>query len=82
MKRSKWKGLIGKFKSFTVETRTQTKVARSNSITPQWVGRTVSIYNGITFKNIVVSKEMLSHKFGEFSKTRLAFGYKNKKKKK
>jgi len=39
-------------------------------IVPEMVGMTIGIYNGQNFIQIEIIKEMLGHKFGEFSPTR------------
>lgn len=55
--------------------------SRSSTILPSFVGSTFEIHNGKTFMKLVVTKEMIGHKFGEFSLTRKS-GSKIKKKKK
>ena len=39
-------------------------------IVPAMIGMKIQIYNGKTFVPIVVTEEMLGHKFGEFAPTR------------
>ena len=39
-------------------------------IVPDLVGMKISIYNGHNFVPIIVTEEMLGHKFGEFAPTR------------
>jgi ribosomal protein S19 len=83
MKRSKWKGFYIKPEDYNIQNLTLVaKMSRSSSIIPKFNEQTFKIHNGKSFKNVTVSKEMLGHKFGEFSKTRVAFEYKKKKKKK
>ena len=83
MNRSKWKGFIAKIAKVRNKKKAKQEVAaRKSSIIPKFLEQTFSVHNGITFKNITISKEMLGHKFGEFSKTRATFEYKKKKKKK
>lgn len=83
MKRAKWKGFYVKPEDYkTNELPVIAKISRSSSIIPKFNEQVFKIHNGKTFKNITVSKEMLGHKFGEFSKTRATFEYKKKKKKK
>lgn len=81
MKRSKWKGIYVKPKNYK-DTSTFLRVSRSSSIIPQFIGQTFKVHNGKIFKEITITKEMLGHKFGEFSKTRAEFAFKKKKKKK
>lgn len=82
MKRSKWKGVYTKPESYKNQKASLTKISRSSSITPAVLEKTFKIYNGKNFKSITVTRDMLGHKFGEFSKTRVAFEFKKKKKKK
>lgn len=84
MKRAKWKGFFVKPEDFKIQKvpNLMTKMSRNSSIIPKFNEQTFKIHNGKIFKNITVSKEMLGHKFGEFSKTRATFEYKKKKKKK
>lgn len=84
MKRAKWKGFYVKPEDYkkTTELPFIEKISRSSSIVPKFNEQVFKIHNGKIFKSITVSKEMLGHKFGEFSKTRTTFEYKKKKKKK
>ena len=43
---------------------------RDIPIIPQFVGKTVSIYNGKEFKEIEIKPEMIGHFLGEFAPTR------------
>lgn len=58
------------------------KMSRNSDIIPKFVGLTFKIHNGITYKKLIVTKEMIGHKFGEFSFTRGKFSFKKKKSKK
>ena len=51
---------------------------RSLKILPIHLGTTIQVYNGKSFINVFVQKEMLGCKLGEFSKTRKSFKFKNK----
>jgi ribosomal protein S19 len=82
MKRSKWKGFYTKPADFTDTSKSMTRISRSSSIIPKFIEKTFSIHNGKKLKNITITKEMLGHKFGEFSNTRIPFEFKKKKKKK
>lgn len=53
---------------------------RNSIIFPSFVGKTVQIHNGKDFTKIIIIKEMIGHKLGEFVKTRKTFKYKKKKK--
>lgn len=79
MKRSKWKGVYIKPNNLNKKTL---NTSRSSSIIPKFIGQTFKIHCGNNFKEITIIKEMLGHKFGEFSKTKSEFVFKKKKKKK
>lgn len=82
MKRSKWKGIcVVKTSENTGETFFNLTVPRKTSVIPKFIGKTVKIHNGKKFKEILLTKEMLHHKLGEFFKTRADFEFKKKKKK-
>nr|QYJ09266.1 ribosomal protein S19 [Pleurosigma sp. mgcode 4] len=86
MKRSKWKGpyidpnlkknlkLLSKKKSLP-------PISRDSTIIPKFIGLKFKVHTGKSFLEITVSKEMVGHKFGEFSPTRARFSFKKKKKK-
>ncbi len=44
--------------------------ARASTITPDMVGRTIAVYNGRVHVPVLISENMVGHKFGEFSPTR------------
>ena len=44
--------------------------ARSSTISPDMVGRTIAVYNGRVHVPVLVSENMVGHKLGEFSPTR------------
>jgi len=45
--------------------------SRRSTILPDFVGLTISIYNGRKFIPVFVTENMVGHKLGEFSPTRL-----------
>ena len=45
--------------------------SRRSTIVPQFVGLTFNVYNGHKFIPVFVSEEMVGHKLGEFSPTRI-----------
>ena len=49
--------------------------SRRSTILPQFVGLTFGVYNGKKFFPVVISEEMIGHKFGEFSPTRTYYGH-------
>lgn len=49
--------------------------SRRSTILPQFVGLTFGVYNGQKHIPVLVSEEMIGHKFGEFSPTRTYYGH-------
>ena len=45
--------------------------SRRSTITPEFVGLTFAVHNGRTFNNVFITENMVGHKLGEFSATRL-----------
>jgi len=45
--------------------------SRRSTITPDFVGVTLSIHNGKTFVNMFVTENMVGHRVGEFAPTRI-----------
>ncbi len=45
--------------------------SRRSTITPDFVGITISVYNGKKFIPVYVTENMVGHKLGEFSPTRV-----------
>jgi small subunit ribosomal protein S19 len=45
--------------------------SRGSTILPLWVGQTFLVHNGKTFIPVYVTEQMVGHKLGEFSPTRL-----------
>ncbi|MCD4825395.1 MAG: 30S ribosomal protein S19 [Phycisphaerae bacterium] len=54
--------------------------ARTCTIVPEFIGHTFSVHNGKMFHNVMVSEDMVGHKLGEFSPTRMFRGHIDKKK--
>jgi small subunit ribosomal protein S19 len=54
--------------------------SRRSTILPQFVGLTFGVYNGRKFIPVLVTENMIGHKFGEFSPTRTFFGHGGDKK--
>ncbi len=44
--------------------------ARSSTISPDFVGRTVAVHNGKVHVPVYITENMVGHKLGEFSPTR------------
>ena len=49
--------------------------SRRSTIMPQFVGLTFGVYNGMKHIPVLVSEDMVGHKFGEFSPTRSFYGH-------
>lgn len=45
--------------------------SRRSTIIPEFVGVTFAVHNGKIFNNVFVSENMVGHKLGEFSPTRI-----------
>lgn len=55
--------------------------ARACTIIPEFVGHTFLIHNGKNFNKLFVTEDMVGHKLGEFSPTRIFRGHGGVKKK-
>ena len=49
--------------------------SRRSTITPEMVGRTIAVHNGIKFIPVFVTENMVGHKLGEFAMTRTFRGH-------
>ena len=49
--------------------------ARSSTITPEFVGHTLAVHNGKKWLPVYISEQMVGHKLGEFSPTRVFKGH-------
>ncbi|MBX2816294.1 MAG: 30S ribosomal protein S19 [Saprospiraceae bacterium] len=49
--------------------------SRSSMVIPDMVGETIAVHNGKTFVPIFVTENMVGHKLGEFSPTRVFRGH-------
>jgi len=49
--------------------------ARACTIVPEFVGHSFLVHNGKTFHRVLVTEDMVGHKLGEFSPTRLWRGH-------
>jgi small subunit ribosomal protein S19 len=52
---------------------------RACTIVPEFIGHTFKVHNGRSFVDVVVTEDMVGHKLGEFSATRMFRGHTNKK---
>ena len=88
MARSVWKGpyfditLFKKVKKSKEEnSKSPIKTwSRRSTIIPDFVGVTLSVYNGKSFIPVFVTEDMVGHKLGEFSPTRVFNGHSGDKK--
>ena len=49
--------------------------ARSSTVSPDFVGHTMAVHNGNKFIPVYITENMVGHKLGEFSPTRLFRGH-------
>ena len=49
--------------------------ARACTIVPEFVGHTFEVHNGKVFHRVFVTEDMVGHKLGEFSPTRVFRGH-------
>lgn len=83
MSRSVWKGpFFDRYlmkKAETVRASGRSDViktwSRRSTIIPQFVGLTFGVHNGKKFVPVMVSENMVGHKFGEFAPTRTYYGH-------
>ena len=83
MARSVWKGpfvdgyLLKKAEVARASSRNDViKIwSRRSTILPQFVSLTFGVYNGRKFIPVLVTEDMIGHKFGEFSPTRTFRGH-------
>ncbi len=88
MARSVWKGpfvdgyLLKKADKLRASGRNEAikTWSRRSTILPQFVGLTFAVHNGHKFIPVLVTENMVGHKFGEFSMTRTYTGHASDKK--
>ena len=54
--------------------------SRRSTILPEFVGLTFAVHNGKKFLPVFVTEDMVGHKLGEFSPTRIFYGHAGDKK--
>ncbi|MBN2273280.1 MAG: 30S ribosomal protein S19 [Bacteroidales bacterium] len=54
--------------------------SRRSIISPDFVGHTIAVYNGNKFIPVYITENMVGHKLGEFSPTRIFRGHAGKQK--
>jgi small subunit ribosomal protein S19 len=68
--------LIKKISSLAAGDKTVVRTwARSSSVSPEMVGRTIAVHNGRTHVPIYITENMVGHKLGEFAPTRKFRGH-------
>ncbi len=83
MTRSVWKGpfvdgyLLNKAEAARESGRKEVirTWSRRSTVLPQFVGLTFGVHNGRKFVPVLVTENMVGHKFGEFSPTRTYYGH-------
>ncbi len=83
MPRSIWKGpfvdgyLLKKAEAIRAAARNDVikTWSRRSTVLPQFVGLTFGVYNGHKFIPVLVTEDMIGHKMGEFSPTRVYYGH-------
>ncbi len=55
--------------------------SRKSTITPSMIGYTISVHNGKKFIPVIINENMIGHKLGEFSLTRIFKKHSGDKKK-
>jgi len=85
--RSVKKGPFVEAKLFTrieaMNTKNEKKViktwSRASTIFPEFVGHTIAVYDGKKHVPVYITEDMVGHKLGEFSPTRLFRGHSGSK---
>jgi len=49
--------------------------ARQCTVVPEFVGLSFEVHNGKVFNKVLITEDMVGHKFGEFAPTRLFRGH-------
>ena len=88
MARSVWKGRYFDVTLFKKVKKSKEESSKSpiktwstrTTIIPDFVGVTISVYNGKSFIPVYVTEDMVGHKLGEFSPTRVFKGHSGDKK--
>lgn len=83
MSRSVWKGpfvdgyMLKKAEAARLSGRNEIikTWSRRSTVMPQFVGLTFGVYNGRKFLPVLVTENMVGHKFGEFAPTRTFHGH-------
>jgi small subunit ribosomal protein S19 len=49
--------------------------SRASTVSPEFVGHTIAVHNGKNFIPVFITENMVGHKLGEFSPTRVFRGH-------
>jgi small subunit ribosomal protein S19 len=86
MTRSIWKGpfidgyVLGRALKAQKSNKLMKEIwSRRSVILPEFVGLKANIYNGQKWSTLLITEDMIGHKFGEFSPTRKVCQHKKKK---
>ena len=79
MSRSKWKPLFSNEKSINFDKKINKIYERNAIITEKYIDHTFQIYNGTRFFEVIVTKNMVGQKFGEFAPSKIKPIHKKKK---
>ena len=86
MSRTNWKGFYidpKDLKKLNLSKKHKINImSRNSEIVPQFLDLSFKIYNGKNYVEILITDDMIGHKFGEFVFTRSRFTFKKKKSKK
>ena len=52
--------------------------SRASTILPMMIGHTIAVHNGHKFVSVFITENMVGHKLGEFSPTRIFKGHSSK----
>lgn len=77
MTRAIWKNPYYKTKTLN----NKTYITRNSEILPKFVGLTFNVHNGLKYKELTITEDMVGHRFGEFFFTRAKYIFKKSKKK-
>jgi len=80
MSRSKWKGPYFNYQELKNTNKQKNILNKNFEIVPKFIGQTFQIHNGKAYVDILVTSDMINHKFGEFVFTRSKFSFKKKNK--
>ncbi len=75
IEKSLYKKVIEMNKVESANKKTIKTYSRCSTIIPEMVGNTISVYNGKTWVPVYVTENLVGHKLGEFSPTRIFRGH-------